>query len=146
MKTRSLSGARRLGMPATEAHSVPMIRLFDERDIDFLRAMPGYSKRMEMEFRRRRCRIFRGYLRSLRAEFLVAETELETLRIEFPEDHRRLALRAMSCRLRFACATIAAYMRLFQYRWDLGGAGLGPVVRRFEDIRGETRRWIPRIS
>ena len=73
-------------MPATEAHPVPMIRLFDERDIEFLRAMPGYTGRMETEFRRRRCRIFRGYLRSLRVEFLVAQTELETLRIEFPED------------------------------------------------------------
>jgi hypothetical protein len=133
-------------MPATETHSVPMIRLFDGRDIEFLRAMPGYSTQMETEFRRRRCRIFRGYLRSLRAEFLAAETELETLRIESPEDHRQLALTAMRCRLRFAAATIAAYARLFRYRWDLGGAGLGPVVRRFEDIRGETRRWIPRIS
>jgi hypothetical protein len=146
MKTRSLSGTGRLGMPTTEAHSVPMIRLFDERDIEFLRTMPGYTRQMETEFRRRRCRIFRGYLRSLRAEFLVAETELETLRIEFPEDHRQLALTGMNCRVRFACATIAAYVRLFQYRWDLGGAGLEPVVRRFEDIRGETRRWIPRIS
>jgi hypothetical protein len=146
MKRRSLSGTGGLSMPTTEAHSVPMIRLFDERDIEFLRAMPGYTRQMETEFRRRRCRIFRGYLRSLRAEFLVAETELETLRIEFPEDHRQLALTTMSCRLRFAFATIAAYVRLFQYRWDLGGAGLGPVVQRFEDIRGETRRWIPRIS
>jgi hypothetical protein len=146
MKTRSLSSTGRPGMPATEAHSVPMIRLFDERDIEFLRAMPGYTRRMETEFRRRRCRIFRGYLRSLRVEFLVAQTELETLRIEFPEDRQQLAMMAMSGRMHFNSAMIAAYLCLFQYRWDLGGAGLGPVVRRFEEIRGEIRRWIPRTS
>ena len=39
--------------------------------------------------------------------------------------------------MRFNGAMIAAYLCLFQYRWDLGGAGLGPVVRRFEEIRGE---------
>ncbi len=133
-------------MPATETHSVPMMRLFDERDIEFLRAVPGYTRHMETEFRRRRCRIFRGYLRSLRAEFLVGQTELETLRIEFPKDRLQLALMAMSRRMRFDCAMIAAYLCLFQYRWDLGGAGLGPVVRRFEEIRGEIRRWIPGIS
>jgi hypothetical protein len=156
MKTRSFSGTLRPGVPATEAHSVPMIRLFDERDIEFLRAMPGYTRRMETEFRRRRCRIFRGYLRSLRAEFLVAETQLETLRIAYPEDRQQTAMMALSCRMRFNGAMIAAYLRLFQYRlfqyrlfeyrWGLGGADLGPVVRRFEDIRGEIRHWIPEIS
>lgn len=145
MKTRSFPIAGP-GMPPTEAHSVPMMRLFDERDIEFLRAVPGYTRRMETEFRRRRCRIFRGYLRSLRVEFLVAQTELETMGIEFPEDRQQLALMVMSCRTRFNCAMIAAYLSLFQYRWDLGGAGLGPVVRRFEEIRGEIRRWIPGIS
>jgi hypothetical protein len=106
---------------------------------------------METEFRRRRCRIFRGYLRSLRAEFLVAETELETLRIAYPEDRQQTAMMALSCRVRFNGAMITAYLclfqyRLFQYRWGLGGADLGPVVRRFEDIRSEIRRRIPEIS
>ena len=85
MRIRSISSPAAVTMPAIDAHSVPMIRLFDERDIAFLRAVPGYTARMEGEFRRRRCRIFRGYLRSLRAEFLAAQTDLETLRIESPE-------------------------------------------------------------
>jgi hypothetical protein len=147
MKTRSSFYAGRPGMAGTETHSmIPMIRLFDQRDIEFLRALPGHTRRMETEFRRRRCRIFRGYLRSLRAEFLVAQTEAETLRIEFPEEHERPALTATGCRVRFACAMTAAYFCLFRYRWDLGGSGPGPVVRRFEGIRGEIRRWAPGIS
>jgi hypothetical protein len=123
-----------------------MIRLFDERDIEFLRAVPGYTKRMETGFRRRRCRIFHGYLRTLRAELLAAQTELETLRIEAPEVHPEVALLVMRCRVRFAGALIPAYLCLFKYRWELGSAELGPVVERFERIRGELRRLIPGIA
>jgi hypothetical protein len=133
-------------MPAADPHSVPMIRLFDERDIEFLRTVPRYTAHMEAEFRRRRCRIFRGYLRSLRAEFLMAQTELETLQIESPEDHQQLALAVVRCRMRFALAMIPAYLCLCRYRWQLGPAGLEQVVRRLEGIRGEIRRWIPGIS
>jgi hypothetical protein len=144
MKTRSSLAAGRPRMAGTEAHSlIPVLRLFDQRDIEFLRALPGHTRRMETEFRRRRCRIFRGYLRSLRAEFLLAQTEAETLRIEFPEEHEQPVPTAAGCRVRFACAMTAAYFCLFQYRWNLGGSGLGPVVQRFEGIRAEIRRWAP---
>jgi len=123
-----------------------MVRLFDKRDIEFLRAVPGYTRRLETEFRRRRCRIFGGYLRTLRAEFLAAQTELETLRIEYPELHPQVALLVMRCRMRFAGAMVPAYLCMFQYRWELGNAELGPVVERLECIRGELRRLIPGIA
>src|ERR1035438_7902414 len=96
----------RTARPAADTLSVPMIRLFDGRDIEFLRAVPGYTARMETQFRRRRCRIFRGYLRSLRARFLAAQVEMETVRIEAPEDYRQLALAMLRCRMRFAWAMI----------------------------------------
>jgi hypothetical protein len=143
MKIRNIST---VAMPPADPHSVPMIRLFDAGDIEFLRGVPGYTAAMETEFRRRRCRIFLGYLRSLKAEVLAAQTELETLRIESPEDYQQVAVMVMRCRMRFAWAMIPAYLRLFQYRWELGSTQLGPVVQRFEGIRGEMRHWIPEIS
>jgi hypothetical protein len=130
----------------SDAHSVPIVRLFDERDIEFLRAMPGYTAHMGTEFRRRRCRIFRGYLRSLKAEFLAAQTELETLRIESPADYRQIALVLLDCRMRFACAMVPAYLRLFQYRWQLGHSSLSRVVQRFEQLRGEIGLWLPEAN
>ena len=133
-------------MPAVDSLSIPLIRLFDERDIEFLRKMPGYSARMETGFRRRRCRIFRGYLRSLKVEFLAAQTELETLRIESPEDYQQLALILLRCRMRLAWAMWQAWLELLCYRWELGSTGLGPVVQRLESIRAQIRRWIPGIS
>jgi hypothetical protein len=123
-----------------------MIRLFDNRDIQFLRAVPGHTARRETAFRSRRCRIFRGYLRSLWAEFLLAQTELETVQIESPEFHRQLARTVARCRVHLALAMIPAYLCLFRYRWHLGPAGLERVVRRLEGIRGEIRAWIPGIS
>src|SRR3954469_23876091 len=123
-----------------------MIRLFDKRDIEFLRGVPGYTRPMEDQFRRRRCRIFRGYLRTLRAEFLAAQTELETLRIESPEVYQQVAFLVMRCRLRFAYAMVPAYFCLIQYRWELGAADLAAVVQRFESIRDQLRRWIPGMA
>jgi hypothetical protein len=123
-----------------------MTRLFDDRDIVFLRAEPGYTVRMEGEFRRRRCRTFSGYLRSVRSEILAAQTELEILRIESPEDYEHLWLMLLRCRMRFAWATMRAYACIYRYRWQLGATDLAPVVQRFEAIRGEIRRWIPGLS
>ena len=71
---------------------------------------------------------------------------METLRIESPEVHQQVALLMMRCRMRFACAMVPAYLCLFQYRWELGSADLGPVVQRFESIRDELRRLIPGIA
>ncbi len=133
-------------MPAADTLSVPMIRLFDQRDIEFLRAVPGYAAHMETEFRRRRCRIFRAYLRSVKAEFLAAQMEMETLRSESPEDYRQLALIILRCRMRLAWEMIPAYLCLYLYRWKLGSVALGPVVQRFEGIRCQIRRCIPGIS
>jgi hypothetical protein len=145
-KTRGFPSPARTAVRSAGTLSVPMIRLFDQRDIAFLRAMPGYSVRMETAFRRRRCRIFRAYLRGLEAEFLSARTDLETLQIEFPEDYRHLSATLLRCRMRFAWALIPAYLCLFRYRWKLGTAGLAPVVQRLEGIRGEVRRSIPALS
>jgi hypothetical protein len=146
MKNLTISRVDRAYSPVADLHSVPMIRLFDERDIRFLRAVPGHTAHREAAFRNRRCRIFRGYLRSLWAEFLLAQTELETVQIESPEFHRSLAMAVTRCRFRLGLAMIPAYLCLFRYRWHLGPVGLERVVRRLEAIRGEIRAWIPGIS
>ena len=145
MKTRSSPSPATAAMPAADAPSIPVIRLFDQRDILFLRSAPGYHPRMETRFRRRRCRVLRAYLLGLRAEFLAARVELETLRVESPKDYRQLAPMVLRCRLRFAWALIPAYLCLFRYRWELGGPRLQPVVERLDRVRGEVRRFIPEV-
>ena len=146
MNIRSSPSPATAAMPAADASTIPVIRLFDQRDILFLRSAPGYNRRMETGFRRRRCRIFRAYLRGLRGEFLAARIELETLRVESAKDHRRLAPMVLRCRMRFAWALIPAYRCLFRYRWGLGRPRLEPVVQRLDGVCGEMRRLTPEIS
>jgi hypothetical protein len=146
MKIRRSPSPATAAVPAADAPSIPVIRLFDDRDILFLRSAPGYNRRMETGFRRRRCRIFSAYLRGLRAEFQAARIELEALRVESPKDYRRLAPMVLRCRMRFAWAMIPAYLCLLRYRWELGGPRLEPVVQRLEVVCGEMRRFIFEIS
>ena len=143
MKIHSSPSPATAAAPAEDAPSISVIRLFDQRDILFLRSAPEYNRRMETGFRRRRCRIFRAYLRGVRAEFQSARIELETVRAESPEDYRQLAPVLLRCRVRFAWTMIPAYLCLFRYRWGLGGSRLGPVVHRLDEACGEMRRLIP---
>ena len=139
-------------MPAADApsipviSSIPVIRLFDQRDILFLRSAAGYNRRMETEFRRRRCRVFRAYLRGLRAGLLADRFELETLRVRSSKDYRQLAPRLLRCRIRFAWALIPAYLCFFRYRWGLGVTRLEPVVQRLEAVCGGMRCSVPEVS
>ena len=52
----------------------PMMRLLDERDLEFLRAQPGFTRRMAAKLRARRSHVFRGYLRHLSADFRLVCT------------------------------------------------------------------------
>src|SRR6266567_1345499 len=47
----------------------PMMRLLSSADIEFLRAQPGFTPKMESRLRSQRCQIFRGYLKCLDTDF-----------------------------------------------------------------------------
>src|SRR5579863_76704 len=47
----------------------PMMRLLDGGDVEFLRTQPGFTPMMVTRLRIQRCKIFRGYLRSLTGDF-----------------------------------------------------------------------------
>jgi hypothetical protein len=113
----------------TEPSSLPMTRLFDGRDIEFLRALPGYTGKAETEFRRRRCRIFRAYLLSTRAGFFQALDDLE-----MPS-----AAGILRYRMEFALAMLPACGSLIRYRWGLGRVDLTDVVQRFDTILAGVR-------
>jgi hypothetical protein len=121
-----------------------MARLFDRRDIEFLRNAPGYTRLAEAEFRRRRRGIFRGYLDSMRAEFSSALEELEDLAEEAPG--QEWPGWTWRCRLQFEATMITAHIRQLRYRWNLGPVQLSDVVQRFDTVLTEIRRWIPQAE
>jgi hypothetical protein len=125
---------------------IPMSRLFERADIEFLRTRPEFTRRMETAFRCRRCRIFRGYLRGMRAALLEIRTEFDTLGIECPELQQELALVLLRGKLRFAWAMAAAHVCLWRYRWSLGDVNSGDTVYRLESILDEIRIWLPELS
>lgn len=120
-----------------DSQPLAMSRLFEQVDIEFLRSVPGYTRRVETAFRRRRCRIFCGYLRNERAE-------LEEILAEF--DTPASILSAMHYRLDFASALIPAYARLFRYRWGWGTVQLRDVLLRFDALLAEVRLCIPQVE
>ncbi len=128
-----------------EPHSLPMMRLFDRRDIEFLRSVPGYTRRGETVFRRRRCWIFREYLASVRAEFTGVIEEIEDL-AEDSAGQQELASWQLRCRMQLAAAMISAYVSLLRYRWSMGSVHLTDVVQRFDAILADLRQWIPQAE
>jgi hypothetical protein len=128
-----------------EPHTLPMTRLFDRRDIEFLRSVPGYTRRGETVFRQRRCWIFREYLASVRAEFTGVIEEIED-RAEDSPGQQELASWQLRCRMQLEAAMIRAYIGLLRYRWSMGSVHLTDVVQRFDAILADLRQWIPQAE
>jgi hypothetical protein len=122
-----------------------MMRLFDSRDIEFLRSVPGYTRRGEAVFRRRRCWIFREYLASIRAEFTGVIEEIEDL-VEDSAGRQEPASWQLGCRMHLEAAMIAAHISLLRYRWNIGSVHLTDVVQRFDAILTDLRQWIPQTE
>src|ERR1035437_4750404 len=47
----------------------PMMHLLDDGDVELLRSQPGFTPGMAAKLRLERCRVFSGYLRSVRTDF-----------------------------------------------------------------------------
>ena len=106
----------------------PMERLLREEDLRFLSAQPGYSPRLGRRFRAERRRVFRGYLRSLRADFARAALTFQTLIVHSAEDRADLAAGLVRQRMLFAVGMLAVEGRL-----ALHAAGVNTVQ---VDVRG----------
>ena len=106
----------------------PMARLLREEEFQFLAAQDGYSPELGRRFRTQRRRVFRGYLRSLKKDFAIVTTALQTLIVHSAEDRGDLAAAVVRQRLTFAAAVLAVEGRLL-----LHAAGIGAVQI---DVRG----------
>src|SRR5690349_17728305 len=59
----------------------PMLRLLGEEELRFIRRQPGFTPKLEAQFRRQRCEIFCGYLRSLSRDFNRVSIALKLLMV-----------------------------------------------------------------
>jgi hypothetical protein len=121
----------------------PMIRLLDGRDIQFLRAQPGFTRAMESDLRPRRCQIMRDYLRCLDLDFNRVATALGLLMVQSEQERPQATAALMEYRLRYEAASAVVRARLFLYRWGIGTVDAAPLVRVFDAIRVELRQVMP---
>ncbi len=121
----------------------PMLRLLNGEELRYLSTQPGYSPKLAAEFRRQRCEIFRGYLRSLSRDFNRVSTALKLLMVQASADRPDLAASLVRSRVAFTFALIAAHVHLQLYSLGIGTVNPSQLLRLFDGMRLELRTLVP---
>jgi len=121
----------------------PMMRLLDDRDLEFLRSQPGFTPRIAARLRARRSQVFRGYLRHLSADFRRVCTAVKVLMLQSKRDRPDLAATLVRQQAMFAFGMAMVQVRLFLYRWDLCTVDVRALVNTFDVVRLELRNMLP---
>ncbi|MBZ5620390.1 MAG: hypothetical protein LAQ69_16945 [Acidobacteriia bacterium] len=121
----------------------PMIRLLDGEDLKFLRSQPGFTPEMAAKLRIQRCRIFRGYLRCLNADFGRICAAMKVLMVQSRDDRPDLAAALVRQQARFMSGMLMVQFRLFLYRWGVGAVDVSALVTVFDLMRLELRTLVP---
>ena len=121
----------------------PMMSLLNSADLEFLRSQPGFTHRMEARVRAQRCQIFRGYLRSLNADFSRVCAAIKLLMLQSRYDRPDLAGILVKHQAMFAGGLILVHGKLLLYRAGICGVDVTSLVRTFDDMRRELRVLVP---
>jgi hypothetical protein len=121
----------------------PMLRLLDAEDLRFLRNQPGFTPKMAAKFRAQRCRIFRGYLRSMRVDFAHICTALKIVMVQSQQDRPDLASALLRSQITFTFGMVAVQFRLLLYRCGTDRVEVTALVKVFDGMRLELRTLVP---
>jgi hypothetical protein len=121
----------------------PMFRLLAEEDLQFLNKQPGFTPRMAARFRARRCRIARGYLRSMQVDFGRICTALKIVMAQSERDRPDLASTLVRSQIAFTFGMAAVQFRLLLYRCGFGRVEVTNLVKVFDGMRLELRTFVP---
>jgi hypothetical protein len=120
-----------------------MLRLLDVKDLEFLRAQPGFTPNMETQLRRQRCQMFQGYLRSLSQDFRRICAAIKLMMLCSKNDRPDLAGILLHHQFVFGLAFLQVECSLLLYRWGLGQVNADGLMRAFDRTRVELRRLVP---
>jgi len=121
----------------------PMLRLLDEGDLRFLSKQPGFTSQKAARFRAQRCRILRGYLRSLQVDFGRICTALKVVMAQSQQDRADLVSALVRSQVTFTCGIAAIHFRLLLYRWGFGKVEVASLLQVFDGMRLELRTLVP---
>jgi hypothetical protein len=124
-------------------HYRPMARLLDSGDLEFLRSQPGFTPGILRQVRKKRCQIFRGYLRCLQNDFWKVCAAIHLVMVQSDQNWPGLAAALLGHRLMFAAGMAMAQCRLILYRWGVCGVDVAGLVKRFDRMRSELRTLVP---
>jgi len=121
----------------------PMLRLLGEDELQFIRRQAGFTPKLEAQFRRQRCEIFRGYLRSLSRDFNRVSIALKLLLVQASSDRPDLAAALVRTRIAFTFALMGAHLHLVLYSFGLSSVNASGLLRLFDGMRLELRTLVP---
>lgn len=121
----------------------PMARLLDEQEFREMRSHPGMTSGTLSQLRRERCRVFRGYLRSLSNDFSRICLALKLLMMQAGEDRPDLASTLIRTQIAFACGMTLVQVRLALFSMGVGTVEVGSLLKIFDGLRIELRTLVP---
>ena len=123
----------------------PMMRLLDGDELCFVRSHPRVTAKVLAQFRRERCRIFRGYLHSLTTDFARVLTVLKLVITHSSVDRPDLAALLIRSQALFALGMVLIHVQLLLYSVGIGTVRVAAVLELFEVTRLELRTLIPEV-
>ena len=117
----------------------PMLRLLSDTDLRFLCSQSSVTPQVVAHFRRKRCRILRGYLRSLAADFTRVVGALKLVMTQASSDRPDLAALLIRSQATFAACMVLAHSQLLLYRFGIGIVSVDAALKVFEGMRLELR-------
>jgi hypothetical protein len=124
----------------------PMLRLLNDTDRQFLCSHSSITPKLVARFRRERCRILRGYLRSLATDFTRVVTALKLVMTQASSDRPDLAALLIRSQVTFAVCMVLAQVQLLLYGFGIGTVSVDASLKVFEGIRLELRTLVPRTA
>lgn len=121
----------------------PMLRLLDPDELQKLGSESGVTPEAIAELRAERCRIFRQYLRSLRADFKRVCAALKMVMAQDSKDRPDLASILVRSQARFALGCALLELRLALFTCGIGAVDVSPVLGVFEGLRTQLRAVAP---
>ena len=125
---------------------LPMMRLLESTDFQFLRAQKGYTPEMGKRLRQQRAQAFGGYLRLLESDFNRVAAALHMMLAQSSNDCPELASALLFRRLTFVCRLIEAQVRLALFRLGWGCMDGAELIRLFDGMSLELRMLVPQSS
>lgn len=121
----------------------PMLRLLDDAELRLLRSQPGATPKLVARIRRERCRIVRGYLRSINADFTRVSFALKLLMTQASVDRPDLASLLIRTQASFAARMLLVRLQLILYSAGIGKVDARALLQAFERVRIELRTIVP---